>query len=388
MFTAGQLIVGGAFGFDNVFMVNGVDVNDNLFGIGEQPVHRRRGPGNEGADARHLGRSTAASRAASSTSSRKSGGNTFSGSFRQNLSNPAGSCETPRAEARATSRTPSIVSKTLRRHIRRSDGARQPVVLHAPAATRTPNAPNTFTQTGGALSLAPITNRRGELKLTGTGRAGPDGAGQLHQQRHRAGTPPDARCGAARRQHACMTRQLPNQLFAAQLQRHARATAAARRCSIRTRRRAGETTAARSTDIRDSPFRTAGATPGVPGFLFYHAPFFDATDPEDRNNRQLTGNLSHLLSTERFGSHELKGGAEYFVNTGIGGNSQSSTGYVFITDYVVQAAPRARRERQAGSAFHAGRFAGLELAGHARRRDRHQDDLALLAGSLDGDVAD
>ena len=75
----------------------------------------------------------------------------------------------------------------------------------------------------------------------------------------------------------------------------------------------------------------------MPGFLFYHAPFFDATDPEDRNNRQLTGNLSHLLSTERFGSHDLKGGAEYFVNTGIGGNSQSSTGYVFNTDYVVQA---------------------------------------------------
>jgi hypothetical protein len=30
----------------------------------------------------------------------------------------------------------------------------------------------------------------------------------------------------------------------------------------------------------------------------------------------------------------MKGGAEYFVSTGIGGNSQSSTGYVFMTDYL------------------------------------------------------
>src|SRR5437867_426414 len=31
-YTAGQLAIGGAFGFDNVFMVNGVDTNDNIFG--------------------------------------------------------------------------------------------------------------------------------------------------------------------------------------------------------------------------------------------------------------------------------------------------------------------------------------------------------------------
>jgi hypothetical protein len=74
----------------------------------------------------------------------------------------------------------------------------------------------------------------------------------------------------------------------------------------------------------------------VPGFLFYHAPFFDATDPEDRNNRQVTGSLSYLASTERFGSHDLTAGGEYFVSTGVGGNSQSPSGYVFVTDYLVQ----------------------------------------------------
>jgi hypothetical protein len=89
-----------------------------------------------------------------------------------------------------------------------------------------------------------------------------------------------------------------------------------------------------SANIMDSPFRTVGASAGVPGGLYFNAPYLDATDPEDRNNRQVTGSLSYLLSSPRIGSHELKGGAEYFENIGIGGNSQSSTGYVFSTDYL------------------------------------------------------
>jgi hypothetical protein len=50
----------------------------------------------------------------------------------------------------------------------------------------------------------------------------------------------------------------------------------------------------------------------------------------------VTGSLSYLLSSPSYGTHDLKGGAEYFVSTGIGGNSQSSTGYVFATDFLTQ----------------------------------------------------
>ena len=74
-----------------------------------------------------------------------------------------------------------------------------------------------------------------------------------------------------------------------------------------------------------------------PGGLHYNAPYFDSTDPEERNNRQLTGSVSHLLSSRRAGTHEVKGGFEYFVSTRVGGNSQTSTGYVFQTDYRVGA---------------------------------------------------
>jgi hypothetical protein len=52
----------------------------------------------------------------------------------------------------------------------------------------------------------------------------------------------------------------------------------------------------------DSPFLTRG-TLGVPGGLGYNAPIFDSTDPEQRNNRQLTASVSQLVSSPRYGTH-------------------------------------------------------------------------------------
>ena len=47
-----------------------------------------------------------------------------------------------------------------------------------------------------------------------------------------------------------------------------------------------------------------------------------------------------MLSSRRAGTHEVKGGFEYFVSTRVGGNSQTSTGYVFQTDYKLDANSR------------------------------------------------
>ena len=145
------------------------------------------------------------------------------------------------------------------------------------------------------------------------------------------------------------------------------------------------TPAAPSTAILDSPFRTRGLD-GIPASQHYNAPFFDSTDPEDRNNRQFTGSLSTLLSSGKGGSHDLKGGFEWFRSTNTGGNSQTSTGYVFYSDYVNNA-------RRAGFDGHGrliprfvpGDVAPLQLAGDARREHRHQDHVALRARSLGGE---
>ena len=86
-----------------------------------------------------------------------------------------------------------------------------------------------------------------------------------------------------------------------------------------------------STDIHDSPIITLDPT-----LAEYNAPYFDATDPESRNNRQWTASLNYFLSTSKLGTHDLKLGGELFRTTEIGGNSQSATGFVFY--YVPYAA--------------------------------------------------
>ena len=330
-FAAGQLIVGGAFGFDNIFMMDGVDVNDNLFGSAndlfiEDAVL-------ETSVLAH-GISAAYGRFSGGVVNvvTKSGGNTFGGSFRQNLSNPAWIVETPRQKQSGIV-NPSIVSKNYEATMG-GPIVRDRLWFFSAGRYENADAANTFTQTGGSF-LRTVNNKRGELKLTGLVAPAHTLQGTLinnaTEQRNTSGAPLTALVDAG----TLYTRQLPNHLFAVNYNGVLGATTLAT-LQYSHKKDGRRNNGGRSTDIQDSPFVTAGATPGVPGFLFYHAPFFDATDPEDRNNRQLTGNLSHLLSSERFGSHDLKGGAEYFVNTGIGGNSQSSTGYVFNTDYVVQ----------------------------------------------------
>jgi hypothetical protein len=86
-----------------------------------------------------------------------------------------------------------------------------------------------------------------------------------------------------------------------------------------------------STDIHDSPFMTLGGG-GIPSGRHYNAPYFDSNDPEDRNNRQYTAALSYFLSTGSLGRHDIKVGGEHFTSWRTGGNSQSSTGFVFFAD--------------------------------------------------------
>jgi hypothetical protein len=82
-----------------------------------------------------------------------------------------------------------------------------------------------------------------------------------------------------------------------------------------------------SADIFDSPIINPNPVAA------YNAPYFDASDPEDRDNRQVTGSISYFFS--RWGRHDLKGGAEFFKTTNRGGNSQTATGYVFDAEYLV-----------------------------------------------------
>ncbi len=87
-----------------------------------------------------------------------------------------------------------------------------------------------------------------------------------------------------------------------------------------------------STDIHDSPMICLTFN-----LCAFNAPYFDATDPEHRNNRQYAGSLNYFLSSEKLGSHDIKLGGEIFKSIEIGGNSQSATGFVYYADYATDA---------------------------------------------------
>src|SRR6185503_14216009 len=121
------------------------------------------------------------------------------------------------------------------------------------------------------------------------------GAGQMVQasyivnhtrQANASGLPAAALVDAS----TLVTRTLPNDLFAASyngvLAGRYFATAQFSRKTQGFRNNGGTSAA-----IADSPFRTLGATAGVPGSLFYHAPYLDATDPENRDNHQVAASV-------------------------------------------------------------------------------------------------
>ncbi|HEY4228700.1 MAG TPA: TonB-dependent receptor, partial [Thermoanaerobaculia bacterium] len=91
------------------------------------------------------------------------------------------------------------------------------------------------------------------------------------------------------------------------------------------------------TDVQlDSP-RICWTFPGAGDGCEFGRPYFDATDPEDRDNNQWAGSLSYFLGTQKLGSHDIKGGFEAFNSISRGGNSQTSTGFTFYQDYKIDA---------------------------------------------------
>jgi hypothetical protein len=194
------------------------------------------------------------------------------------------------------------------------------------------NTSNTLAQRGAGYTRTD-TNRRGELKFTASPTNGQtvqmSYINNWRQEANRSAVPAALLLDAS----TLTTRQLPNQLFGASYNGMV-GPRYFTTLQYSEKRQGFRNNGGTSTDIADSPFRSRGVATGVAPSMFYNAPYLDSTDPEDRNNRQVTGSVTTLLSSPRFGSHEVKGGAEYFVSTGIGGNSQSSTGYVFYSDYL------------------------------------------------------
>ena len=325
-----QVTISGSFAYDNVFLMDGVDINDNVLG---QPNNLFIEDAIDEVQVLTSGISAEYGRFSGGVVNvvTKSGGNDFAGALRLNLTNPAWIKETPLEQSRGTSRL-SKYSPTYEATL----GG--PIVRDRLWFFGGTRIERTTTQSAFAQTGVPFTNRnentRYEGKLTGAVSQGHTlQATYINNATH---LQQPALGAASIDPYTFTTPSTPNRLFAGTwrgaLGPRTFATAQYSQKWWRLENAGGTSTA-----ILDSPFLTRGVL-GVPGGLLYNAPYWDSTDPEQRNNRQVTASVAQLLSSRRLGTHEVKTGFEHFVSTRIGGNSQTGTGYVFQTDYKVDAA--------------------------------------------------
>jgi hypothetical protein len=317
-----QVVINGAPAYDNVFMVDGVDVNDNIFGhpqnlfiedaIAETQVLT------SGISAEYGRFSGGVVNAIT-----KSGGNLFSGSYRLNLANDAWSTETPYERANNVTRVSNV--NTVHEGTFGGPLVKDRLWFFTAGRYTDTQKSNTLPFTASQY-LATDRNTRSELKLTGTLEPGHTLQATVlrnpREQKNQANLSgglstidPFALSDKVRPNHLVGVNykgvQGQRWLTEVQYSHHEFST-----------NQGGGT----SRDILDSPFITSDFT------RQYNAPYFDATDPDGRNNRQLTGSTTYFA-----GRHELKAGYEWFRSQHVGGNSQTSTGYVFETDYATDA---------------------------------------------------
>ncbi|MEZ5294188.1 MAG: TonB-dependent receptor [Vicinamibacterales bacterium] len=328
--SANQVTISGGFGFDNAFLVDGVDVNDNIFGTAnnlyvEDAV--------EETQVLTSGISAEYGRFSGGVINMvtKRGGNRFSGSYRANLSNPAWVAETPFETTPRRDVLQLMSEATLGGPV-----LRDRLWFFAAGRTENSSTPFTFVDSGIAGETGTEETRL-DVKVTNTWRSRHTvQASYLDTELTQSGV--RGIVSAAVDPRVLVTRKTPQSLAVASWQGvlspqlFATAQYSQKRWGFRGN---GGT----STAVIDSPFRTRGGG-GLPSGRLYNAPYLDANDPEDRDNRQLAGSVSYFVSDRRFGSHDLKAGVERFTTSYRGGNSQSATGYVFYSNYVADAAGR------------------------------------------------
>jgi hypothetical protein len=327
--NVGQVTISGSFAYDNVFMIDGVDVNDNLFGTSNNLYIE---DAIEETQILTSGISAEYGRFSGGVINlvTKRGGNAFSGSVRVNLTNPSWSKETPLEESRGTERQDSLSKNyegTLGGPI-----VRDRLWFFSALRRERSEQQRAFQQIGGPY-VTGLENDRYEIKLTGTVAPNHTVQGSYTNNKTVDLNRPSIDQVRSMTASTLVNRELPNRLFVTNYN-GVLGSKTFLTAQYSEKQQGFRNTGGTETDIRTSPFLTRGNL-GVPGGLHYNAPYFSSNDPEDRNNRQVTASASYFLTTSRAGSHDIKGGFEHYTSTRTGGNSQSATGYVFSTDYLL-----------------------------------------------------
>jgi hypothetical protein len=316
--NAGQVTISGGLAYDNLFLLDGADIKDNVFGdldrlfiedaIEEVQVLT-------GAISAEYGRFGGGVINAIT----KSGGNEFEGSLRADLDNPSWREKTPFEERRGTEltdRTEETYSATLGGYILKDR-------LWFFSAGRDFD----FT-TQRTLNLTGIpytdesSDRRLDAKLTARLAEGHSFQASYLTQDSKV-LQPSLSAGVTL--DTLSHKEFPAEVTAL---RYSGVLGAAAFVTAHYSEKESEikSTDPTSRDLATSPILC------VHGNCLYNAPYFDPTDPEHRDNRQTAASLSYFLDTARLGSHNLKLGAERFTDVRVGGTSQSPTDYTFMAD--------------------------------------------------------
>ena len=317
-----QVTISGALAYDNVFLLDGVDIGDNLFArpddlFIEEAIE----------ETQVLTSSVSAEYGRFSggvvNAVTRRGGNMFSGSARSNLSNAAWTDETPFEQAAGQER-----QDKMDRYYEGTFGGplrKDKAWFFFAGRTQSSETSLSLPQTAAPFQQTDD-QHRWDLKVTAAPIANHTLQLQYFNRRQERFAPSipitiDPTAG----DHT----DTPGNLLAANWNGVVadRFFATAQYSRKQFHPRFGNT----STRLEDSPFLTIGRV--APGGLHFGFPYFDRTDPEDRDNNQLTGSVSYFGSRAGWGSHDVKAGVEMFSLVLRGGNSQSSTGYLFNTDF-------------------------------------------------------
>ena len=323
--NANQVVINGAFAFDSAFLINGVDVNDNVLA---QPQSLFIEDAIEETQVLTSGISAEYGRFSGGVINAitKSGGNIFSGSARVNFQNPSWTTETPFEESRPV---PIVHTDDVQQTYEGTFGGplvRDRLWFFTSGRYAALETPRTLATTGVQV-VQNDKNKRGEFKLTGT--VAPNHTiqgGFLNNPR--TTTNGSGALSLVIDPHSLSTISTPNRYYHGSYRgvlgnsRLLEAQVSGRRNEL-----IGGGT---GTDLTtDSPFV------GTCFCTIYNAPYFDGADAEQRNNRQFTTSVTNFWSLG--GSHETKGGYEWYRSQRTGGGSQSPTQYVFQADFLTGA---------------------------------------------------
>ena len=322
--NGGQLAINGAFAWDNIFMINGVDINDNLFANAQnlfiEDAIEETQVLTSGVSAEYGRFSGGVINAIT-----KSGGNIFSGSARLNFLNAAWSKETPYEVSNNITR-PSKLQETYEGTFG-GPFVKEKLWFFVAGRYAGVDTPQTLQQTAVQVVQNDV-NKRGEIKLTGTFAQNQTiQGGYMNNARTVSNT--SGLFSLVADQNSLITRSLPNWYYFTNYHGVIGSNMLVQaQYSQRHFEFSGDGSQA-STNLVNSPFFSNSFS------LVYNAPYFCACDPEQRNNKQITGSVTNYWALG--GRHETKVGYEWFRSQRTGGNSQSGTQYVFNTDWAVGA---------------------------------------------------